>query len=76
MSEATAMVYVAADPKQPGAAWAICVDRPEFAKDTAKTIAGWVREGANVQRVDLEAGKAMLLKWVRPAKKSTARSAS
>jgi hypothetical protein len=62
------MVYVAADPKQPGAAWAICIDKPEWAKDTAKSIAGWIKEGAQVQRVDLETGKAMLMKWVRPSK--------
>lgn len=67
MSDRT-MVYVAADPKQPGAAWAVCVDNPEHQKDTARNISQWVREGANVQRVDLETGRAMLMKWVRPGK--------
>lgn len=61
------MVYVAADPKQPGAAWAISVDKPEYAKELAKTIAGWIRRGANVMRVDMETGKQMLDKWERPA---------
>ena len=63
------MCYVAAEPKQPGAAWALFVDKPEHAKDIAKEIAGWIRKGANVQRVSCEEGKAMLMKWVRPVKK-------
>lgn len=66
------MVYVAADPKQPGAAWAICVDSPEHVKDIAKEIARWARDGATVQHVPLETGKAMLMKWVRPGKRSRA----
>lgn len=70
------MVYVAADPKQPGAAWAICVDRPEWAKDTAKSVADWMRKGANVERVDIETGKAMLQKWVRPKKQPSCESQS
>lgn len=65
------MVYVAADPEQPGAAFAICVDRPEWANDTAKTIADWVRRGANVMRVDHDTGVAMVKKWVRPDKTAT-----
>lgn len=60
------MVYVAADPDQPGAAYAICVDKPEFAKDNAKCIAKWIRDGANVLRVDRATGIAMLDKWERP----------
>jgi hypothetical protein len=66
MSDEKTMVYVAADPKQPGAAWAICVDRPEWAKDTAKTISDWIKRGANVQRVGLEEGKEMIQRWVKP----------
>lgn len=62
------MVYVAADPAQPGAAWAIVVDDPKYPKDTAKSIAAWVRKGANVMRVDIDTGREMLLKWVRPKK--------
>ena len=63
------MMYVAADPNQPGAAWAACVDDPRWAKDTAKDIAGWVREGARVMRVTPEVAHEMLMKWVRPTKK-------
>lgn len=62
------MVYVAADPNQPGAAWAITVDKPEYAKDTAKCLADWIRKGANVMRVDRETGIAMIDKWERPIK--------
>ena len=68
------MAYVAADPKQPGAAWACTVDDPKYAKDTAKTIAGWVRKGANVMRVDLDTARAMLIKWERPAKRKATAS--
>jgi len=63
------MVYVAADPAQPGAAWAACVDDPRFAKDAAKDIAGWVRKGATVMRVSPEVAREMMMKWVRPEKK-------
>ena len=30
---------------------AICVDDPAWKKDTAKTIAGWIKEGRTVQRL-------------------------
>jgi hypothetical protein len=63
------MCYVAADPKQPGAAWAATADKPQYAKDTAKIIADWVRRGANVMRVPTETAREMLSKWVRPEKK-------
>lgn len=62
------MVYVAEDRNQPGAAFAICVDEPKYAKDTAETISDWVKRGGIVQRVDRATGLAMLDKWVRPAK--------
>ena len=60
------MCYVAADPSQPGAAWAAMADIPEHIKDTAKTIAEWVQEGAHVMRVPTETAREMLSKWVRP----------
>ena len=63
------MVYVAADPDQPGAAYAITVDMPQYAKDTAKTIAKWVKGGAHILRVTKDEGLVMLSKWKRPAKK-------
>lgn len=68
--EKDTMVYVAADPTQPGAAWAACVDDPRWAKETAKDIAGWVRKGAFVMRVTPEAAREMLAKWVRPKKRT------
>jgi anti-sigma factor ChrR (cupin superfamily) len=68
------MVYVAADPNQPGAAWAAFVDDPTDApnikKDMAKEIAQWVRQGAEVQRVSVADARVMLSKWVRPEKKA------
>jgi hypothetical protein len=62
------MCYVAEDPNQPGAAWGATVIRPEYAKDNAKVVADWIRRGANVMQVDVETGREMLLKWVRPEK--------
>jgi hypothetical protein len=63
-----AMVYVAADPEQPGAAWAVAVDEPKYAKDNAKLVADWMREGAHVMRVSVPVAREMLAKWVRPKK--------
>ena len=62
------MFYVAADPEQPGACWAACVDKPEYAKDTAKDLADWVSRGAQIMRVDRLTMTTMMGKWVRPAK--------
>lgn len=67
------MVYVAADPNQPGAAWAACVDDPAYAKETAKEIADWIRQGATIMRVTSDVAREMLMKWVRPEKKSKAK---
>lgn len=68
------MVYVAADPQQPGAAWAAFVDCPtdpaSLRKSMAKEIASWVRKGAEVKRVTPEEARAMLSLWKRPAKPS------
>jgi len=63
------MCYVAADPTQPGAAWAATVDDPQHAKDTAKEVAKWIKDGANVMRVPVQQARDMLCKWERPAKK-------
>ena len=61
----TQMVYVAVDPSQPDAAWALCVDKPENAKYTAKDLAAWARRGAVVMRVDVETAIVMTRKWIR-----------
>jgi uncharacterized protein YcfJ len=63
------MAYVAADPAQPGAAWAAFVDKPQYKADLAKVIASWVRKGAQVQRVPVQQARDMMSKWVRPEKK-------
>jgi hypothetical protein len=72
MTDKTVMVYVAADPAQPGAAWAAYVDDPTHSAsvktDMAKEVASWVRNGANVQRVTTDQARAMLQAWVRPEK--------
>lgn len=67
------MCYVAADPSQPGAAWGATADDSEYKKDTAKVVAGWIRNGANVLRVTTEEARSMLIKWKRPEKKTPAK---
>ena len=59
------MCYVAADPAQPGAAWGLSLDAPEYRKYTAADIARWIKADAEVLRVDLDTGLAMLKKWRR-----------
>ena len=71
MSEAETMLYVAADPAQPGAAWAACVDDPRYAKYTAKDLSDWIRDGAIVMRVTPEVAREMMGKWIRPDKAVT-----
>ncbi len=58
--------YVATDPNQPGAAWAMSVDDPKWAKYTAKDIARWIRKGAIVTRVRGDVAFEMIRAWVRP----------
>ena len=60
------MVYVAADPTQPGAAWAAFVDSPDMKKEIAKEMASWIRKGATVLRVTPDEARAMLMLWVHP----------
>lgn len=60
------MCYVAADPKQPGSAWAACVDNPKYAKENAEEIASWLKDGANIERVPVVQAREMLAKWVDP----------
>jgi hypothetical protein len=69
------MVYVAADPTQPGAAWAIagCAEPGDtvWRKELAKTLAEWISQGADVMLVEHMAGCDMMDKWVRPSKADT-----
>ena len=59
------MFYVAEDPKQPGAAFASCIDRPEYAKSTAKSLADWVQRGGIIHHVNCETAMKMVNAWVR-----------
>ena len=68
MSTEETMFYVASDPEQPGGCWAACVDKPEYAKSTAKDLADWVKRGARIERVDRKTMLAMMNKWLRPEK--------
>jgi hypothetical protein len=50
------MCYVASMPGEVGY-FAIALDLPEYKKDLAKDIAGWVKRGAIVERVTIAAGQ-------------------
>ncbi len=39
---------------------AACVDTPEHTKDTAKTIAGWIKGGFTVERVTVAVARERL----------------
>ena len=54
------MLYVASHPEYPDEAFAICVDEPQWRAETAKTLAVWIKHGANVMRVDAKQGKEMI----------------
>lgn len=60
------MVYVAADPKQLGTAYALIVDDGADKVYLRKTLAKWRREGAITQHVTRADGVAMLDKWIPP----------
>lgn len=55
--------YVAVNHGMPGFC-ALVVDSPEDVRDTAKTIAGWVRDGLTVERVTLDRGREGLTEYV------------
>ncbi len=53
MSDDIRMAYVA---KKRGCGCIVgaTVDMPEYCKDTAKAVAGWIREGLIIERVESE----------------------
>lgn len=55
------MNYVAIAPEC-GCIRAMCVDMPEYAKDTAKDVGKWIKAGYNVKRVTHEEMRAGLYK--------------
>jgi hypothetical protein len=56
----TAEVMVYASFSKCGCIAAMTVDLPGYAKDTAKTVAGWIRSGHEVRRIsDAEVRQAM-----------------
>lgn len=55
--------YVARFPGMPGyGAW--CADDPKYKKDTAKTVADWIKRGATIERVTIDAAKAGMLEYL------------
>ena len=57
------MAYAARFPGTKGYG-AITVDMPEYAKATAKEVAGWIRAGSTVERVSDEAAKKGMLQYL------------
>jgi hypothetical protein len=66
MAKKECMFWVAADPDQPGAAFAACADEPQYAAETAESLADWRERGATPQRVDRDTMMKMLSTWKRP----------
>ncbi len=64
MNNEEAKCYIARD-GSPGAFAAVVID-PRYAKDTAKTVAAWIRKGATVEMVSVIDARNELLKWERP----------
>ena len=56
------MAYAAVFPGKPGYG-AITVDSAEDAKDTAKYVAKWIRDGATVEHVTVSKARAGMLKY-------------
>ena len=75
MSTNETWVYVAADPKQPGAAFAITVGDGQYITEMYKTLADWAKRGGVPTRVTKAEGVEMLSKWVRPKKRVLAQKA-
>jgi hypothetical protein len=57
------MMYVACDPKQPGAAYAACVDDPRFTEWTAEDVRQWLLNGAEVKLVEDNVAIEMIKAW-------------
>lgn len=68
------MAYAARFPGKPGFG-AVCVDDPDHPKDTAKDIAGWIRRGATVERVTVEAARAGMVEYLDARKAARPSSA-
>lgn len=64
MTQESPMFYVAEDGDQPGAAFAACVDKPEFREANLKDMADWVKRGATIRHVDRETMLTMMKAWL------------
>ena len=54
----TDMAYVSRCPK--GHFVGVTVDRPEYIKDTAATVASWLRHGASIQRMTVAEARPLI----------------
>lgn len=66
MERKDCMFWVAADPLQPGSAFAACADDPQYAAETAESLQDWRARGATPERVDSETMVKMLAAWKHP----------
>ena len=63
MDDTTTMCYAARYPGKPGYGF-ITVDKPEYAKETAKDVAKMIKQGAVIERVTVEQAKAGMLEYL------------
>ncbi len=63
MASITNMVYAARFPGTKGYG-AVTVDLPDHKKITAKEVADWIRRGATVERVTIEAARAGMIEYM------------
>lgn len=59
-------IYVAADPLQPGTAYAGFVNDPKYADNIAQRIEEYEAEGAEIMLVTPEKALEMMAKWKHP----------
>ena len=67
MTAEETMCYVAQHQTMPGF-YAASVHDPNYAKDTAKAVAGWIKEGAIVSRVTVVEARAGLTEYLSAKK--------
>ena len=72
MAKKDGMFWVAADPSQPGAAFAACADEPRYEAENEETKADWIERGAEPKLVDADTMRQMLSAWKLPGQMSLA----
>jgi hypothetical protein len=62
VSKSVGFMYIAR--KECGRVAALCWDEPKFRKDTAKTVADYIRRGLAVERLERFEGDSMPGEWI------------